>query len=431
MKCASCQQPLFSAVAFCPYCRAPQAHGSAVPVEPPVELAPPAAPPAPRGKGETTRIPKRPETTPPPKPQKPPEPVKPAEAKPEPAPAAKAAPVPPAAQADSKAPPAASGKNKPSRLWRNLAIGILLVLGLFAYMGQRDKARGLACQSAISAGQQALEHGDLDGARQQNDIAQANCAAPAKEQLAKFQKTLQAADTVETCRSNQRLLNTQLNEHKLESAGKTLARLVPKCAAEANSGKLRRRLNQAQTSASNAVQATRRALASQNLAAAQQGMASLLAANSEAAEREELENEIVRLKTLTDARNEAPGPAPATVAAPAATAPAPAPATSTTPATAPLAAPPAAAAAQAPRPAPAADDSREQKNGAVANAKAEMAQTFINDAETALAQRRFDSARTYLESARRMDPANPRIEALSRQIRERERQLLQQDTTIR
>ncbi|MYM40842.1 hypothetical protein [Duganella qianjiadongensis] len=418
MKCASCQQPLFSAVAFCPYCRAPQAHGSADPVVPPAEVAPP----VPRGKGETTRIPKRAETTPPRQPQKPPEPAKPAETKPEPVPAAKAAHAQPAAQPDSKASVAAGGQRKPSRLWRNLAIGIVLVLGLFAYMGQRDKARGLACQSAISAGQQALEHGDLDGARQQNDIAQANCDAPAKEQLAKFQKTLQAADTVETCRSNQRLLTTQLNEHKLESASKTLARLVPKCAAEANSGKLRRRLNQAQTSASNAVQATRRALASQNLAAAQQGMASLLAANTEAAEREELENEIVRLKTVTDARNEASVPAPA------ATTPAPAPVTSTAPANVPLAAPPAAA---APRPAPAADDSREQKSGAVASAKAEMAQTFITDAENALAQRRFDSARTYLESARRMDPANPRIEALSRQIRERERQLLQQDTTIR
>ncbi len=430
MKCASCQQPLFSAVAFCPYCRTPQAHGSTEAVAPAVEVTPPVAARPQRGKGETTRITKRPETSPLPEPQKSPKPTAPTEppvSRPEPAATTPATRMPSAPQQDSTPTVPTGGKSKPARLWRNLAIGILLVLGLFAYIGQRDKARAMACQTAISAGQQALEHGDLDGARQQNELAQSNCGAADKDLLAKFQKNLQAADTVESCRSNQRLLTTQLNEHKLESAGKTLARLVPKCAAEANSAKLRRRLNQAQTSAGNAIQATRRALESQNLAAARQGMTSLMAANVEAAEREELENEIVRLQTLTDAKNSAPVPATAAV-----TLTAPATTTQATLPTAPASvATPAPAPRPAPAPAPALDDSREQKSGAVNSVKAEMAQTFITDAETALAQRRFDSARTYLESARRMDPANPRIETLSRQIRERERQLLQQDTTIR
>jgi hypothetical protein len=66
-----------------------------------------------------------------------------------------------------------------------------------------------------------------------------------------------------------------------------------------------------------------------------------------------------------------------------------------------------------------------------ANSQADMAKAFLQDAENALSQRKFDVAKTYVESARRMDPNNLKVEALSRLIRERERQILQQETTIK
>ena len=61
----------------------------------------------------------------------------------------------------------------------------------------------------------------------------------------------------------------------------------------------------------------------------------------------------------------------------------------------------------------------------------DMAQSFLRDAERAMADGRFDAAKTYLDSARRVDPNNPRIDSLSRRIRERERQVLQTETTIK
>ena len=42
-----------------------------------------------------------------------------------------------------------------------------------------------------------------------------------------------------------------------------------------------------------------------------------------------------------------------------------------------------------------------------------------------------DAAKTYLDSARRIDPANSRIDSLARRIRDREHQVLQTETTIK
>ncbi len=420
MTCASCEKPLFSAVSFCPYCgtRQGSASAAAAALQAPVTV-PPAAqtppPPESHPKGEKTRIRARTE-------QAADTPVASNTAK---AGAAAAyAAVAPALPGGAAARPASTTLPSPKaglKRWQKILLGLIVVLALFAYIGKRNASRGLVCQSALSEGQQALDRGDIDAARQHSEVAESNCSGPAKDQLGVFQKAVQLASSVEGCRSNQRLLNSQLNEHKLESASKTLARLVPKCAAEASSGKLRRRLTQAQASANTALQQTRRALSSQNLAGARQALANLLAINSESEQRAELENDIVRLQTISEARGDnlpAASTSPTTPAAPSPVLHTPAPVQLTAP-------------APASAPATASDESRTARPGAVANAKAEMAQTFINDAETALAQRRFDSARTYLDSARRMDPANPRLESLQQQIRDKERQLLQQDTSIR
>ena len=61
----------------------------------------------------------------------------------------------------------------------------------------------------------------------------------------------------------------------------------------------------------------------------------------------------------------------------------------------------------------------------------DMAQSFLRDAERALLEGKFDAAKTYLDSARRVDPTNPRIDSLSRRIRDREHQVLQTETTIK
>ena len=66
-----------------------------------------------------------------------------------------------------------------------------------------------------------------------------------------------------------------------------------------------------------------------------------------------------------------------------------------------------------------------------AQMEAQMAQGFLRDAEHALARGQFDAARTYIDSARRVDPYNKQADALAHTVRERERQVLQNETTIR
>ena len=60
-----------------------------------------------------------------------------------------------------------------------------------------------------------------------------------------------------------------------------------------------------------------------------------------------------------------------------------------------------------------------------------LAQDFLRQAERALAQSRFDAARTYVDSALRIDPSNAQAGSLLRRIRERELQVLREETTIR
>ncbi len=79
--------------------------------------------------------------------------------------------------------------------------------------------------------------------------------------------------------------------------------------------------------------------------------------------------------------------------------------------------PPSPSAPAAPSPAP-------------ANGQADMAQSFLRDAESALGQLKFDAAKTYVESARRLDPSNPQIPALARRIRERELEYTRKEMTI-
>ncbi len=65
------------------------------------------------------------------------------------------------------------------------------------------------------------------------------------------------------------------------------------------------------------------------------------------------------------------------------------------------------------------------------NAQAEAVNSLLRDAENAMRQLKFDAAKTYVESARRIDPRNPHASALAQRIRERELQYLRDETSIR
>jgi tetratricopeptide (TPR) repeat protein len=74
---------------------------------------------------------------------------------------------------------------------------------------------------------------------------------------------------------------------------------------------------------------------------------------------------------------------------------------------------------------------QQQGGSATTNSQTELISTFLNDAETALTQLKFDAAKTYVESVRRIDPGNPQAVLMTQRIAERERRYLREETTIK
>ena len=63
--------------------------------------------------------------------------------------------------------------------------------------------------------------------------------------------------------------------------------------------------------------------------------------------------------------------------------------------------------------------------------QSELVQAFLHDAEQSLAQQKFDAAKTFVESARRVDPTNAQAAVLWRRIKDRELQYLREETSIK
>ena len=61
----------------------------------------------------------------------------------------------------------------------------------------------------------------------------------------------------------------------------------------------------------------------------------------------------------------------------------------------------------------------------------DIAQRFLRDAEQALAQRRFDAAKTFVDSARRIDPNSAQAALMLRRIKDQELQYLREETSIK
>ena len=344
-------------------------------------------------------------------------------------------------------------------------IGLLVILSRCGGGSPEDKK---ACLTALGQGNKLLARGDVAGAGIQSANANAYCRGDTRAKADELQTAVAKAENSGTaCSRALKTIDGLLDNHQLDSARNRLDKLDKKCAADAGAKKLRQRLSTAQSAANSATDAVRRALNQRDASAAAKALDRLNGLNRDSADLPGLRAMLASLQAekaaavaAAPAPISAPEPAhtPAQVKAPvqiqasaqaqasspASTsaqvpAPLPTPATARTTApsltraatpapqvtsTTPQIATPAASTLARSQPAPAV---RQE----VHNAKAEMAVSFIQDAETALSQSRFDAARTYLDSARRMDPNSPRLDTVSRQIRDRERQMMQQETTIR
>jgi len=409
-QCSGCSATLQGEVAFCPFCGegvdgavrkvVPAAAPVAVPVAASVAAVP--APPS-------VPVPAAPVVTPQPVAAPAAASVPPAAAVPPPSapatpsrPAADRAPIPPATRK--------GGKGK----W--IAGGIALLLVVLYNMGSGNKPviEENACESAFDLGTQAVTSGDLAAARTQALRASAECGDKERAKVNTLQRAIAAAEkTDNTCLRNFRAIDGLLQDSRPGRARAGLNELTAACSNKPEAEALRTRLEATQESIKGALADVRSALDARDQAQARAALAKLTGLNRD-------EPSLNQLKWEVDALD---------AAAAAAAQPAP-PAEVFMPGAAPVQrAPSQVQEPVAPRAPTAPNGSSTQDAGAAQ--RTSMATMFLRDAEQALLQRKFDAAKTYVESARRADPNNPQLDSMMQQIRDRERQMLQEETTIR
>ncbi|MGK5046050.1 hypothetical protein ACQ4WP_09140 [Janthinobacterium sp. GB4P2] len=401
--CIKCQGGLWLAVSHCPYCGQAQA-GAAVPpplppVPAPVPVAPPVAPKPPPQPVAPALAPK-----PPPKPA----PVPPqAVPKPVPAPVS----VPPPAPAPAVPP-------SPPRKWLRWLGGLAVLAAVIVYMnGKPGGKNDAACNDAIDSGLKLVANGSLDGARQKLATAKNVCTGKSSAKADDLQAAIGKAGAASgSCQRGVRAIERAMDGHQLQSAARGITALDADCAGAASVASLRKQLARQQAAAASVLVGVRQAFDGKDATAARNGIARLEAIDREAVELPQLKADVQALSAAA-----APAPAPAPVSAPAPLETVPARVVPTEPA--PVRAVERSAVAER-RPL----ETSPVDSGAAM--RSEMAQSFLRDAERSLLEGKFDAAKTYLESARRVDPGNARIDNLSRRIRERERQVLQTETTI-
>ncbi|OEZ76568.1 hypothetical protein JAB6_53660 [Janthinobacterium sp. HH104] len=392
--CNKCKTGLWTVVSHCPYCGHVVAGATqpaaAVPPPLPVPVPPPVAPkppPAPAPKA----VPK-PAVVPPPAPPKPAQP----QAVPKPAPV----------------PPSVPPVSPPPRKWLRWLGGIAVLAAVIVYMNGKPGGKNeSACNDAIDSGLKLVANGSLDGARQKLATAKNVCTGKSSAKADDLQAAIGKAGAASSgCQRSVRAIERAIDGHQLQSAAKGIAGLDIDCAGASSVDSLRKQLARQQAAAASVLVGVRQAFDGKDAVAARNGIARLEAIDREAVELSQLKADVQAL-SATAAPAPAPVSTPAAVPAPAQQEPAPVRAVERS-----------AVAERRPLETSPVDSGAAMRN--------EMAQSFLRDAERSLLEGKFDAAKTYLESARRVDPGNARIDNLSRRIRERERQVLQTETTI-
>jgi hypothetical protein len=402
-QCSGCSARLQGEVAFCPFCgegvdgavrKVGQvaAPAAAVPVSVPPSVPVPPAPAAPVVTPQSAAAPTA--SVPPaaavPPPSAPATPSRPADR----------APIPPATRK--------GGKGK----W--IAGGIALLLVVLYNMGSGDKPviEENACESAFDLGTQAVTSGDLAAARTQALRASAECGDKERAKVNTLQRAIAAAEkTDNACQRNFRSIDGLLQDSRPGRARAGLNELTAACSNKPEAEALRTRLEATQEAIKGALADVRSALDARDQAQARAALAKLTGLNRDEPSLNQLKWEVDALDATAAAAAQPAPPAEVFMpgAAPVPRAPSPEPAAQRVPST------PSASATQ----------------DAGAAQRTSMATMFLRDAEQALLQRKFDAAKTYVESARRADPNNPQLDSMMQQIRDRERQMLQEETTIR
>lgn len=333
------------------------------------------------------------------------------------------APVAPAATVEAApfapATPALRDEQPPPKNRKGLIIAVvLLCLAAAMFMRKPAQTEAAACAQVYEAGKRALAGGDEAAARAQLERAGAACgsdSAEARDLGARIEAVSKEAHAAAACDTQLADIGARLDENDLAAARKGLDGLERDCAANAGVKPLKQRLARQSRAAAEAGQQAGQLIGQEDGAGASQAIDRL-----EQADRSN--PDIARLRAEVQRMGERVGAAdlPAVPDLP----------------EEPAAVPRARSAAPLAMPAPAQVAAPSVNHAQVqaqmqARMEAQMAQGFLRDAERALARGQFDAARTYIDSARRVDPENKQADALAQTVRERERQVLQNETTIR
>lgn len=295
-----------------------------------------------------------------------------------------------------------------------MALGLAALVGVFYVIGKPSKKED-ACDQALNQAAALLSGGDAAGARGQTVLAMASCSGEARVKAGELQAAVDKAVAAQAkCERSFRRTGSQIAEHRLQSARSTLDQLDTVCAESLQGKGLRSQIETGQAAATAAEAEMRKQLADGDLKAARAAFDQISANNREHPDLATLRRELAAGVKAPDSAPPMNAPAPA--------------------ATMPheilhegksegqreqL---------QAARPQPSLPGVAASPTS---NPQAEMAQSFLRDAEAAMNQLKFDAAKTFVESARRIDPGNPQAATLARRIKDRELQYLKEETSIK
>lgn len=281
-------------------------------------------------------------------------------------------------------------RSTPTRSKNNWLVisAIVLLVASGAYYLTRPSKQEVACNASLTEASGQFTAGNIQGARNTTLQVLASCPGEIKERATALLAQIDKASVAKTgCDKLVRMGESQLSNRQLTSARSSLDQLDVSCAESAAVKTLTKRIAESQT-ISLAIEADLRSqIAQGNVKSARAAFDQLIAQNRENSELPKFREEIQALAKKSEVVSPSPVPAP----------------------------PPQEISAA----------------GRSNPGQTDLAQAFLRDAEQALNQLKFDAARTYVESARRMDPNNAQAANLMRRIKDKELQYLRDETTIK
>lgn len=298
---------------------------------------------------------------------------------------------------------------QPSPVGKLVVAAAAVILGLCGgavYFWKQPGKQELACNTSMSEASMKVAAGNISSARRVAADLVSRCGEPVKSQatelLAALDRQQQASQA--DCDRKFRQIDSQITDRRIVSARNSLDQLDATCTDLARANDLRQKVATNLTTASNMEAQVRSDLAEGRHKEAKARLDQLRLLNREHPDLVGLDTAIAAAIVASQQT------APSATAIMAATGPAVKPPP-----------PPAIVAAPAPAVQP----------PVTVSSQADLTSAFLKDAEQALMQRRFDAARTFIESVRRIDPNNVPAASLLRRIKDQELQYLKEETSIK